>query len=142
MTVYSASTTAPVNIATLKYWGKRDKVLNLPTNSSISVTLSQEDLRTLTTATTSPEFEKDQLWLNGKEESLGSERTQHCLQDLRQLRRELEEKDASLPKFSEWKLHIASENNFPTAAGLASSAAGFAALIKAIVVARIAWQWP
>lgn len=132
MTVYSASTTAPVNIATLKYWGKRDKVLNLPTNSSISVTLSQEDLRTLTTATTSPEFEKDQLWLNGKEESLGSERTQHCLQDLRQLRRELEEKDASLPKFSEWKLHIASENNFPTAAGLASSAAGFAALIKAI----------
>ncbi|KAG0670420.1 diphosphomevalonate decarboxylase [Kluyveromyces marxianus] len=132
MTVYSASTTAPVNIATLKYWGKRDKVLNLPTNSSISVTLSQEDLRTLTTATTSPEFEKDQLWLNGKEESLGSERTQHCLQDLRQLRRELEEKDASLPKLSEWKLHIASENNFPTAAGLASSAAGFAALIKAI----------
>ncbi|CAG98256.1 diphosphomevalonate decarboxylase MVD1 [Kluyveromyces lactis] len=132
MSIYSASTTAPVNIATLKYWGKRDKVLNLPTNSSISVTLSQEDLRTLTTATTSPDFAKDQLWLNGKEESLASERTQHCLQDLRQLRRELEEKDSSLPTFSQWKLHIASENNFPTAAGLASSAAGFAALIKAI----------
>ncbi|QEU59245.1 Mvd1 [Kluyveromyces lactis] len=132
MSIYSASTTAPVNIATLKYWGKRDKVLNLPTNSSISVTLSQDDLRTLTTATTSPNFVKDQLWLNGKEESLASERTQHCLQDLRQLRRELEEKDSSLPTFSQWKLHIASENNFPTAAGLASSAAGFAALIKAI----------
>ncbi|CDO95793.1 unnamed protein product [Kluyveromyces dobzhanskii CBS 2104] len=132
MSVYSASTTAPVNIATLKYWGKRDKVLNLPTNSSISVTLSQDDLRTLTTAATSQNFEKDQLWLNGHEESLASERTQHCLQDLRQLRRELEEKDSSLPTFSQWKLHIASENNFPTAAGLASSAAGFAALVKAI----------
>ena len=30
------------------------------------------------------------------------------------------------------KLHIVSENNFPTAAGLASSAAGFAALVSAI----------
>lgn len=132
MTIFTASTTAPVNIATLKYWGKRDKVLNLPTNSSISVTLSQDDLRTLTSAATSPEFKEDCLWLNGKKESLASERTQHCLQDLRQLRRDLEQADESLPKFSEWKLHIVSENNFPTAAGLASSAAGFAALVAAI----------
>lgn len=29
----------------------------------------------------------------------------------------------------EWKLHIASQNNFPTAAGLASSAAGYACLV-------------
>ena len=29
----------------------------------------------------------------------------------------------------EWKLHIASHNNFPTAAGLASSAAGYACLV-------------
>ncbi|RMZ85839.1 hypothetical protein DV737_g408, partial [Chaetothyriales sp. CBS 132003] len=38
--VYRASTTAPVNIAVIKYWGKRDTKLNLPTNSSLSVTLS------------------------------------------------------------------------------------------------------
>lgn len=132
MQIYQASATAPVNIATLKYWGKRDKSLNLPTNSSISVTLSQDDLRTLTTASCCSDFEQDQLWLNGKLESLSSERTQACLKDLRTLRAELEQSDASLPKLSQFKLHIVSENNFPTAAGLASSAAGFAALVFSI----------
>lgn len=107
-------------------------MLNLPTNSSISVTLDQEDLRTLTSAATSPDFKKDNLWLNGKEEGIKGERTIACLKDLKQLRKELEDADPSLPKFSEWGLHIVSENNFPTAAGLASSAAGFAALVLAI----------
>ncbi|KAM9902725.1 hypothetical protein OXX69_008197 [Metschnikowia pulcherrima] len=132
MSVYTASTTAPVNIATLKYWGKRDKTLNLPTNSSISVTLAQEDLRTLTSAATSSTFKKDNLWLNGVEEGIKGERTVACLKDLRKLRKALEDADSSLPKFSEWGVHIVSENNFPTAAGLASSAAGFAALVVAI----------
>ncbi|AEY98585.1 FAGL232Cp [Eremothecium gossypii FDAG1] len=132
MSIYVASTTAPVNIATLKYWGKRDSVLNLPTNSSISVTLSQEDLRTLTSAATGPELAEDRLWLNGKPESLGNARTQQCLADLRALRRALETEEPDLPRMSEWKLHIVSENNFPTAAGLASSAAGFAALVVAV----------
>jgi diphosphomevalonate decarboxylase len=44
----------------------------------------------------------------------------------------LEKADPSLPKLSSYPLKIVSENNFPTAAGLASSAAGFAALIRAI----------
>lgn len=35
----------------------------------------------------------------------------------------------------QWKLHICSENNFPTAAGLASSAAGYACLGKLIKIA-------
>ncbi|XXZ98580.1 diphosphomevalonate decarboxylase [Meyerozyma guilliermondii] len=132
MSFYTASATAPVNIATLKYWGKRDKSLNLPTNSSISVTLSQDDLRTLTSVATSDEYKEDILWLNGKPESLTSERTKACLADLRKLRAEMEGTDPSLPQLSKWKLHIVSENNFPTAAGLASSAAGFAALVVAI----------
>lgn len=130
--IYIASTTAPVNIATLKYWGKRDAELNLPTNSSISVTLDQKDLRTLTSAATSAEFTEDRLWLNGRPESLAGARTQQCLADLRALRAELEATNSTLPKLSNWPLHIVSENNFPTAAGLASSAAGFAALVVAI----------
>lgn len=116
----------------MKYWGKRDASLNLPTNSSISVTLSQDDLRTLTSVATSKLFTVDKLWLNGKQESIESPRTKACLQDLRKLRNELENLDDSLPKLSKWGLHIVSENNFPTAAGLASSAAGFAALVVAI----------
>lgn len=127
-----ASVTAPVNIATLKYWGKRDAQLNLPTNSSISVTLSQDDLRTLTTAACSVNFQDDTLWINGEVHSLKTPRSQQVLIDLRGLRKQLEDSDSTLDKISAHKLHIVSENNFPTAAGLASSAAGFAALISAV----------
>ncbi|GAM82807.1 hypothetical protein ANO11243_007930 [Dothideomycetidae sp. 11243] len=130
--VYRASTFAPVNIAVIKYWGKRDAVLNLPTNSSLSVTLSQSDLRTHTTASCSSRFTKDQLILNGSEQDISGHRTQACLSELRRLRESLESGDASLPKLAQLPLKIVSVNNFPTAAGLASSAAGFAALVRAI----------
>ncbi len=57
--------TAPTNIATIKYWGKRDVSLNLPINSSVSVTLNQDDLKAMTTVIASKEFTADRLWLNG-----------------------------------------------------------------------------
>lgn len=132
MVVYRASTTAPVNIAVVKYWGKRDPKLNLPTNSSLSVTLSQDDLRTLTTASASETYKEDVLLLNGSPSDLTGDRTQACLRELRALRTALEEKDSSLPKLAHLSLLLVSENNFPTAAGLASSAAGFAAFVRAI----------
>jgi mevalonate pyrophosphate decarboxylase len=50
----------------LKYWGKRDEQLLLPLHTSISATLDQADLKTTTSATASPSFEEDELWLNGK----------------------------------------------------------------------------
>ncbi|KAI0901067.1 Diphosphomevalonate decarboxylase [Annulohypoxylon nitens] len=133
-TIYKASTTAPVNIAVVKYWGKRDPKLNLPTNSSLSVTLSQDDLRTLTTATCSASYQgqEDSLTLNGEPSDITGARTQACLRELRTRRATLEAADPSLPKLSTYPLRIVSENNFPTAAGLASSAAGFAALVRAI----------
>ena len=133
VTVYRASTTAPVNIAVVKYWGKRDIKLNLPTNSSLSVTLSQADLRTLTTASCSALYpDGDTLILNGEASDISGARTQACLRELRALRRAKESADPFLPKLSAMALHIVSENNFPTAAGLASSAAGFAALVRAV----------
>ncbi|KAK3071342.1 diphosphomevalonate decarboxylase [Teratosphaeriaceae sp. CCFEE 6253] len=130
--IHRASTFAPVNIAVIKYWGKRDTKLNLPTNSSLSVTLSQDDLRTHTTASCSPTFEHDTLILNGHDQDISGTRTQACLRELRALRQEVEARDTNAPTLSTMKLKIVSENNFPTAAGLASSAAGFAALVRAI----------
>ncbi|KAF8862303.1 diphosphomevalonate decarboxylase [Acephala macrosclerotiorum] len=131
--IYQASTTAPVNIAVVKYWGKRDPKLNLPTNSSVSVTLSQADLRTHTTAACSASFgSEDTLLLNSSPQDVTGARTQACFRELRALRTSLEAADPSLPKLSTLPLRIVSENNFPTAAGLASSAAGFAALVRAI----------
>ncbi|EEB08209.2 diphosphomevalonate decarboxylase [Schizosaccharomyces japonicus yFS275] len=131
--VYQKTVSAPVNIAVIKYWGKRDVGLNLPSNSSLSVTLSQNDLRTLTTASCSAAFEEDSLWLNGAMESMcESPRLSVCVRELRKSRLELEAKNESLEKIANYKLRVVSENNFPTAAGLASSAAGFAAFAQAI----------
>ncbi|EME44792.1 hypothetical protein DOTSEDRAFT_72291 [Dothistroma septosporum NZE10] len=130
--VHRASTFAPVNIAVIKYWGKRDTKLNLPTNGSISVTLSQDDLRTHTTATASPSYTEDTLELNGSPQDISGARTQACLRELRELRAKLEMGAPQAAKLSHMKLKIVSKNNFPTAAGLASSAAGFAALVRAI----------
>lgn len=115
-----------------RYWGKRDAKLNLPTNSSLSVTLSQSDLRTLTTAACSASFDRDTLTLNAEEADVSGARTQACFRELRARRAALEAADSSLPKLSDMPLRIVSENNFPTAAGLASSAAGLAAFVRAI----------
>lgn len=124
--------TLVANLPLHRYWGKRDTKLNLPTNSSLSVTLSQDDLRTHTTASCSPDFTQDSLTLNGKDQDISGARTQACFRELRQLRKDVEAGDSSLPKLADLKLKVVSENNFPTAAGLASSAAGFAALVRAI----------
>lgn len=57
---------SPTNIAVIKYWGKRDDVLILPINDSISVTLHPDHLSTTTTVAVSPSFASDRMWLNGK----------------------------------------------------------------------------
>jgi diphosphomevalonate decarboxylase len=111
------------NIAVIKYWGKRDEKLLLPINSSLSVTLSPVHMGTTTTAAASASWEGDRLWLNGREEDVNAERIQNCLKAIRARAG----KDA--PKGG---VRIVSENNFPTAAGLASSASGYACLVAAL----------
>lgn len=97
---------SPVNIALIKYWGKANEQLVLPTTTSVSLTLT--DLWTETT------FEEGSFnfELNGKQAD--SNETQRV-------------KDV-LKHFRDDRVHIKSKNNFPTASGLASSASGFAAL--------------
>jgi len=126
----------PTHIAVIKYWGKRDETLILPVNDSISVTLDPAHLCTTTTVAVSPSFDQDRMWLNGKEISLAGGRFQSCLKEIRSRACDVEdeEKGIKIAK-KDWEnlhLHIASYNNFPTAAGLASSAAGFACLVFAL----------
>ncbi|MBW0474799.1 hypothetical protein O181_014514 [Austropuccinia psidii MF-1] len=132
--VQEVTCSAPVNIAVIKYWGKRDSNLILPTNSSLSVTLDQSDLRSTTTARLLDVEGPDRLWLNGVEQIINANsRLGKCLEGMRQLKTKAEQTKSlelgndHLPE-SRRAILIASENNFPTAAGLASSASGFAAL--------------
>lgn len=83
-----------------RYWGKRDTKLILPTNSSLSVTLDQDHLRSTTTSRADPSFTKDRLWLNGKEEEIKEGgRLATCISEMKRLRKEVEKKDG-VPRVS------------------------------------------
>jgi len=70
--------------------------LILPTNSSLSVTLSQDHLRSKTTIRADASFQKDRLWLNGDEEEVkGEGRMANCLREMRALRKALEQQTSS-----------------------------------------------
>uniref|UniRef100_A0A453GUD4 diphosphomevalonate decarboxylase n=4 Tax=Aegilops tauschii subsp. strangulata TaxID=200361 RepID=A0A453GUD4_AEGTS len=131
--VLTATGRSPTNIAVIKYWGKRDEALILPVNDSISVTLDPDHLSATTTVAASPAFPSDRMWLNGKEIALSGGRFQSCLREIRKRARDVEDEKRGIKiKKEDWEklhVHIASYNNFPTAAGLASSAAGFACLV-------------
>ncbi|MEM5798191.1 MAG: diphosphomevalonate decarboxylase [Candidatus Aenigmatarchaeota archaeon] len=118
-----ASAIANTNIALIKYWGKRDKKLFLPYNSSISVTL--EGLFSHTTVEFDKKYRSDIFILNGKELKFGNEYNE-VVSHLEMIRQ--------VAGISE-KAKVASMNNFPTAAGLASSASGLAALTLASTAA-------
>ncbi len=106
------------NIALVKYWGKRNIPLNLPAVASISITLDR--LFTETLVMFDPELKKDTLVLN---ETLASEKdTKRMSQFLDLIRKKSNEKCGA---------YVESTNNFPTSAGLASSASSFACLALA-----------
>ena len=106
---------APTNIALVKYWGKRDVKLNLPTHSSLSATLDK--FGTYTTVEFLENLTEDQFILNGNQ--ISSTQGIVVLDALRSL--------------AQTKLYarVQSKNNIPTGAGLASSASGLAALTLA-----------
>ncbi|CAL9119780.1 unnamed protein product [Musa textilis] len=131
--ILMATGRTPTNIAVIKYWGKRDEALILPVNDSISVTLDPDHLSATTTVAVCPTFDRDRMWLNGKEIPLSGDRFQSCLREIRKLADDVEdEKKGIRIRKDDWQklhVHIASYNNFPTAAGLASSAAGLACFV-------------
>ncbi|MEO7066507.1 MAG: diphosphomevalonate decarboxylase [Rhodanobacter sp.] len=108
---------AQPNIALIKYWGKRDTALNIPATSSLSLTLAT--LWTRTCITFDPSLRADSLRLNDAEHPAALARASACLDVLRQR--------AGTKDYAQVETH----NNFPTGAGLASSASGFAALVLA-----------
>ena len=139
MAAAASTVRAPSNIAVVKYWGKRDAgPLNLPLNSSLSLTLDVSDMCAKTTAVLSASFAEDRLWLNGEEVEVNT-RVKTVLREMR-LRAEAAEADGvALRAPASAGARMVSVNNFPTAAGLASSAAGYACMVATL---EAAWGLP
>lgn len=110
-----ATAKAQPNIALIKYWGKRDKSRNLPAVGSISITLSE--LFTEMRVERDESLQEDSLLVNAREDHEMLPRISRCL-------------DAVIGKRRS-AVRVVSECNFPIAAGLASSASAFAALVVA-----------
>lgn len=114
----NATAIAYANIALSKYWGKRDGEGNIPAVPSLSVTL--QGLATTTTVTLDAALKEDTLTLNGLANAgKARDRVAGLLGDVRRL--------SGHTAFAS----VVSNNDFPTASGLASSASGFAALALA-----------
>lgn len=117
----TATATAHPNIALIKYWGKRDEALHLPTTSSLSMTL---DIYRTTTAVTVGECESDEVWLGDARAPIAfGDRVSRFLDVVRSRAGD------------DRRARIHTVNTVPLGAGLASSAAGFAALAVAAAAA-------
>ncbi|MBI5946423.1 MAG: diphosphomevalonate decarboxylase [Chloroflexi bacterium] len=118
MSTHTATAISHPNIAFIKYWGNRDNALRLPVNGSISMNL--DGLFTRTTVSFQPSLPFDELIINGHEVAgKGLTRVSYILDLVREM--------AGIKANAE----VMSENNFPAGAGIASSAAAFAALALA-----------
>ena len=114
----TATAIANPNLAFIKYWGNRDNTLRLPMNSSISMNLDR--LYTRTTVSFQPSLPFDELIINGHEiAGAARDRVSYILDIIRGM--------ANIHERAE----VMSENNFPSGAGIASSASAFAALALA-----------
>lgn len=113
-TCMKATAVAPSNIAFIKYWGRKDEVLRLPENGSISMNLS--NLTTATTVEFNKNYKEDEIIINNQKEVQDGNRAIKHLDRIR-----------NLAKIN-LKAKVVTNNNFPTGTGLSSSASGFAAL--------------
>jgi diphosphomevalonate decarboxylase len=114
------SVIAHPNIALIKYWGKRPGAGNLPAVGSLSITL--DTLRSVTCVRIDEALGADVLLYGGAQ--AGSHDTARVQQFLGRVR-------ALAGMAAGPYCRVQTDNNFPTGAGLASSASGFAALALA-----------
>ena len=113
-----ATALAHPNIAFIKYWGNRNDQLRLPLTGSLSMAL--DGLETVTSVIFDPDLTADRFILNGMEQSGAAlNRVVSFLDHVRRL--------AVLNRFAQ----VESTSNYPSGAGIASSAAAFAALALA-----------
>jgi diphosphomevalonate decarboxylase len=116
---------APANIALIKYMGKTDPLTNTPSNPSLSYTLPHLRSNVRLEAISGKTDFWEPLSIPGAPPfSLSLEAQERFLQHLSTLKEHFHFQGSFL---------IQSSNNFPTASGLASSAASFAALTKCAV---------
>ncbi|MBO1307855.1 diphosphomevalonate decarboxylase [Enterococcus sp. 669A] len=116
--MYKGHARAYTNIALIKYWGKADQELILPMNNSLSLTL--DAFYTETSVTFSSEYTEDQFYLDQQlQDQKATAKVSRFLDLIRN--------KAQSQLFAK----VDSQNFVPTAAGLASSASGLAALAGA-----------
>ncbi len=109
----TGSAFAPINIALVKYWGKRDRKLNLPITNSLSVTLGSKGAYARISII---KHKRDKILINSKQIT-----------------------NSNLEKFlnlfrgpEQFHYQVEMDINVPVAAGLASSACIYASLVKAL----------
>lgn len=118
-----ATAIAPANIAFVKYWGRTDDTLVLPSNASISMNLSA--CTTTTTVEFNEAFKEDEVFINFDAQDFSriqGIKMQKVVEQLDRIR--------ALKKV-QIKAKVYSKNSFPAGNGMASSASGFAALTLA-----------
>lgn len=116
-TTFAASS----DIALVKYWGKKDEVLRLPENGSISIIL--DGLDTVTSIEFDDIYSADSVTIQGESEDGETERVVKHLDRIRNL--------AGKKVYA----RVVSHNTFPKGTGLSSSGSGFAALTAAATTA-------
>jgi len=109
---------APVNIALIKYWGKRNHALNCPVTDSLSISLPNVGTHTQISVI---DLKADHVILNGK--SISSDHAFY---------KRLEKYLDLFRTQSKYYFKIETKSDVPISAGLASSASGFAALVNAL----------
>ncbi|QKQ99243.1 diphosphomevalonate decarboxylase [Metallosphaera tengchongensis] len=114
-----AEAIAPSNIAIVKYWGKRNRELNLPLNPSLSISLNEVWVRSRVIFDES--LRDDEVWIN----------------NLKLEHREVKDYAGRVLEVFRSMVgrrifaKVESMTNFPSSAGLASSAAGIASITLA-----------